>query len=60
MSDAIRNYRNVVEQPWGRMFYDLVWEQLPIDNDTRLRILDFGAGFCLTADHYAEWHDVSG
>ena len=59
MSDAIRNYRNVVEQPWGRMFYDLVWEQLPIDNDTRLRILDFGAGFCLTADHYAEWHDVT-
>ncbi len=59
MSDAIRNYRNVVEQPWGRMFYDLVWEQLPIDNDKRLRILDFGAGFCLTADHYAKWHDVT-
>jgi len=22
MSDAIKNYRNMVDQPWGRMFYE--------------------------------------
>ena len=59
MSEAINNYRNVVEQPWGRMFYDLVWRQLPMEHDKRLRILDFGAGFCITSDYYARYHDVT-
>ncbi len=58
MSDAIKNYRNMVEQPWGRMFYELIFRQLDIPDDKRLKILDFGAGFCITADHYAGKHDV--
>ena len=59
MSNQIQNYRNVVDQPWGRMFYDLIYNQLDLPNEKRLKILDFGAGFCLTADHYAEHHDVT-
>ena len=59
MSSAIENYRNVVDQPWGRMFYDLIYRQLNISDDKRIKLLDFGAGFCLTADHYAKDHDVT-
>ena len=58
MPDSIQSYRNLVEEPWGRMFYDLVFDQLPISDEKRLNILDFGAGFCLTADHYAKEHNV--
>lgn len=56
---TIKDYRNMVEQPWGRMFYDLIYRQLTIPNDKRAKILDFGAGFCITADHYAKDHDVT-
>ena len=59
MSDAIKNYRNMVEQPWGRMFYELIYKQLNVSDSKRLKILDFGAGFCITADHYAKDHDVT-
>lgn len=56
---TIKDYRNMVEQPWGRMFYDLIYRQLNISNDKRLKIMDFGAGFCITAGHYAKDHDVT-
>lgn len=58
MAGTIKDYRKMVEQPWGRMFYDLIYRQLSIPDDKRAKILDFGAGFCLTAGHYAEKHDV--
>ena len=48
----------MVDQPWGRMFYEMIFKQLNISNDKRIRILDFGAGFCITANHYAKNHDV--
>ena len=56
---SIKDYRNMVEQPWGRMFYEILYKQLDIPDDKRSRILDFGAGFCITADHYAGKHDVT-
>ena len=59
MASSIENYRNMVEQPWGKMFYDLIFRQLDISNDKRLKILDCGAGFCITSDHYAGEHDVT-
>ncbi|WP_026508531.1 class I SAM-dependent methyltransferase [Butyrivibrio sp. MC2013] len=55
---TIKDYRNMVDQPWGRMFYEMIFKQLIITNDKRIRILDFGAGFCITANHYAKNHDV--
>jgi hypothetical protein len=49
----------MVEQPWGKMFYDLIYKQLNIPNDNINKVLDFGAGFSITADHYAKNHDVT-
>ena len=59
MSDAIKNYRSMVDQPWGRMFYEMIYKQLDLSDCKKLKILDFGAGFCITADHYAKSHDVT-
>ena len=58
MSGSVKDYRKMIEQPGGRMFYDLLYRQLIIPDDKKARILDFGAGFCLTAGHYAERHEV--
>ena len=55
---TIKDYRNMVEQPWGRMFYELIYKQLNIPEENKIRILDFGAGFCITANHYAKNHEV--
>lgn len=41
------------------MFYELIYHQLNIKDDDRLNILDFGAGFCVTADYYAANHNVT-
>ena len=59
MPTPIENYRKMVEQPWGKIFYDVIFNQLKFVNDKRLKILDFGAGFCITAKHYAKNHDVT-
>ena len=59
MATPIENYREMVEQPWGKIFYDIIYRQLTFTNDKRLKILDFGAGFCITAKHYAKNHDVT-
>ena len=55
---TIKDYRKMVEQPWGKMFYEMIYNQLDLSGDKRLRILDFGAGFCITSDHYAKDHEV--
>lgn len=59
MTSSVQNYRNMVDQPWGRMFYELIYRQLNLPSDRRLKILDFGSGFCLTADHCAAHHEVT-
>lgn len=58
MPSSIKDYRNLIEQPWGKMFYELIYHQLDIKDNERLNILDFGAGFCVTANHYAANHNV--
>ena len=57
-SNSINDYRKMVDEPWGKMFYEMIFKQLNIQNDKRIRILDFGAGFCITANHYAKNHEV--
>lgn len=59
MLNSIKEYRKLVEQPWGRMFYEMIYRQLNLPDDFKLNILDFGAGFCVTANHYAEYHNVT-
>ncbi|MBQ3004098.1 MAG: class I SAM-dependent methyltransferase [Clostridia bacterium] len=58
MPNSVEDYRALVDKPWGRMFYDMIFCQLSLPADKRMRILDFGAGFCVTADHYAKFHEV--
>ncbi len=57
--DSVKDYLEFVKAPWGRMFYDLLFTQLNIPDSPRLKILDFGSGLCVTADHYAALHDVT-
>lgn len=59
MPSSIQDYRRLIEEPWGRMFYDMIYNQLDLHNEKRLTILDFGAGFCVTANHYAKNHNVT-
>ena len=59
MPSSINNYRKLIEQPWGKMFYDMIFHQLDLSGNSPLNILDFGAGFCMTANHYAAHHHVT-
>ena len=59
MPDSIEDYRNLIEQPWSKMFYDMIFRQLDLSKDRKLKILDYGAGFCVTARYYAESHNVT-
>jgi len=59
MPDSKEDYRQLIDKPWGRMFYDMVFRQLDLSDDVPLRILDFGAGFCVAANHYAGHHKVT-
>lgn len=59
MPSSINDYRKLMEQPWGKMFYDTLFRQLDLSEDHPLNILDFGAGFCVTASHYAPFHRVT-
>lgn len=59
MSNSIHDYRQLIDKPWGRMFYDIIFRQLNLSNTPSIKILDFGAGFCVTANYYAEHHTVT-
>lgn len=58
MSNSVNDYYELTKQPWGKIFYDLVWEQIDIENYQNLNILDYGSGFGITADHYSRDHQV--
>jgi len=36
---TIKDYRHMVEQPWGKMFYELIYKQLNIPDDNRMKDL---------------------
>ncbi|MDE6762058.1 MAG: methyltransferase domain-containing protein [Oscillospiraceae bacterium] len=59
MPNSINDYRQLIDKPWGRMFYDMIFRQLDLSDNVPLKILDFGAGFCVTANHYSEHHAVT-
>lgn len=52
----INGYLDYINTPWGRLFYRLVWFNLKFKDK---RILDFGSGFGVTANHLAECNDVT-
>ena len=59
MPGSVKDYRKLIEQPWGRMFYEMIYRQLSIPESPKLNILDYGAEFCVTANHYAKNHNVT-
>lgn len=61
MLDKLKNkklysYFDYVNEPWGRLFYLCVWKQLPELKGKK--ILDFGSGFGITAEHLSEKNEV--
>lgn len=57
--DNVKDYVELIKAPWGRIFYDLLNIQLDIPQTPKLKILDFGSGLGVTANHYAKWHDIT-
>ena len=52
----INGYLDYINAPWGRLFYRLVWHNLAFKNK---KILDFGSGFGVTANHLAKCNNVT-
>ena len=59
MPNSINDYRQLIDKPWGKIFYDIIFRQLDLSDSVPLKILDFGAGFCVTANHYSKHHTVT-
>ena len=59
MPNSINDYRQLIDKPWGKIFYDIIFRQLELSDSIPLKILDFGAGFCVTANHYSKHHTVT-
>lgn len=52
----IERYREQLEQPWGKLYYDLLFHQL--EGIEGKRILDFGSGFGIVANFLASQNNV--
>lgn len=52
----IQGYFETVQAPWGQLFYRLAWHNTECKGK---RILDFGSGFGITADHFAADNEVT-
>lgn len=50
MNINIQGYYDTINQPWGQLFYQLVWHNLECEDK---KILDYGSGFGVTANHLA-------
>ena len=56
MAANIQAYLENLRQPWGQIYYDILFEQL---KDIKgKRVLDFGSGFGLVANHLAKENKV--
>lgn len=51
------SYLDYTKQPWGKLFYKIIFKQLPECKNKR--ILDFGSGFGITANHMAKSNRVT-
>ena len=52
----IQAYLENLQQPWGQLYYDILFEQL--QDIKGKRVLDFGSGFGLVANHLAKENQV--
>ena len=56
MAANIQAYLETLQQPWGQIYYDILFEQLQEIKEKR--VLDFGSGFGLVANHLAKDNQV--
>ncbi len=56
MAANIQVYLENLQQPWGQIYYDILFEQLKDIKDKR--VLDFGSGFGLVANYLAKENQV--
>lgn len=56
MDNDFKTYVENMKKPWSVMYYRLVWEQL--SQMTNSKILDFGSGLGITANHLAKNNTV--
>ena len=56
MAANIQAYLENIRKPWGQIYYDILFEQLQDIKDKR--VLDFGSGFGLVANHLAKDNQV--
>lgn len=56
MNNDFKAYIENMKKPWSVLFYRLIWEQLPKITDSK--ILDFGSGLGITANHLAKDNEV--
>ena len=56
MAANIQAYLENLQQPWGQIYYDILFEQL--QDIKGKRVLDFGSGFGLVANHLAQENKV--
>lgn len=57
MNNDLKAYIENMEKPWSKLFYRIVWAQLP--KVSNVKILDFGSGLGITANHLAQANDVT-
>ena len=55
MSINVKGYFDSVNAPWGKIFYKLAWHHMEFEGK---RVLDFGSGVGLTANHLAKKNEV--
>ena len=56
MAANIQVYLENIRKPWGQIYYDILFDQLQDIKDKR--VLDFGSGFGLVANHLAKDNEV--
>lgn len=56
MAANIQAYLENIRKPWGQIYYDILFAQLK--DIKRKRVLDFGSGFGLVANHLAKDNEV--
>jgi len=57
MSINLQAYKNHLEEPWGKIYYDILFKQLK--NIEGKKILDFGSGLGIVANFLAEKNQVT-
>ncbi len=55
--ENIQNYYENTQKPWGKLFYETIWDQLSFVQS--MNVLDFGSGFGITANFLAAHNHVT-